>query len=241
MTKLIVGNQKTYLNKEEFLAFLDGMKGSVCKDVVLAPSFPYIDIAASKSKFILCAQNVSDRENGATTGEVSAEQLSSLNVKYCIVGHSERRDNQKENSDILTNKIIQLLNNNIIPIFCIGEHLDEKNDNLTKDVIGKEIMEVYNLLDSDQIEKIILAYEPIWAIGSGLTPTNDEIAETTNYIKDLIIDKYEVSSKVLYGGSVSKKNIDLLNEIDVVDGYLIGGASTKAEEFLYIMSKNSKR
>jgi len=236
-----VGNQKTYLNKDELLVFLDKVKEGSCEDVVLVPSFPFLDIVNSKSKFIVGSQNVSDKENGATTGEVSAEQLASLNVKYSIVGHSERRENQKEDSNLLTNKIIQLLNHDIIPIFCVGENLNEKNDNLTKDIIGKEIMEVFNLLGKEQIEKIIVAYEPIWAIGSGLTPTNDDIIETVHYIKDLISDKYEVSSKVLYGGSVSKKNIDLLNEIDIVDGYLIGGGSTKAEEFLYIMSKNGKR
>ncbi len=98
-------------------------------------------------------------------------------------------------------------------------------------------MEVFDKLDTTNMEKIIIAYEPIWSIGTGKIPTNEEIIDVTNYIKDLIQDKYEKRNIVLYGGSVNKDNIDILNTIDVVDGYLIGGASTKPAEFMYIMSK----
>lgn len=235
--RLIVGNQKTYLNKEEVLRFIEKVSEVNCSDTVICPSYPFINLFVEKTSFLVGAQNVSNRENGATTGEVSASQLSSLGCSYCIVGHSERRDNQKEDSNILFEKVRMLLKENISPIFCVGEHLNEKNDYSTKEVIGKEIMEVYNLLSKDEIKNIVIAYEPIWAIGTGLTPSNGDIEEVTRYIKDLVTDKYEVVPIVLYGGSVSKKNIDELDMVPNIDGYLIGGASTKADDFLYIMNK----
>lgn len=238
--KLIVGNQKTYLLKSEALDFIEKTSCKYCNDVVICPSFTYIDMFSTKSKFIVGSQNVSSLKLGATTGEVSAEQLKELNVKYSIVGHSERRSNQLEDSLMLYNKIKCLLDNDIKPIFCIGEHLEEKEHNVTKDVIGKQILDVFDKLEVRDIENIIIAYEPIWAIGSGLIPTNEEIIDTTNYIKDLVNDKYGTNVLVLYGGSVNKKNISLLNEIDIIDGYLIGGASTKPEEFLFIMNEVCK-
>lgn len=237
---LIVGNQKTYLNRSEVLDFIEKTKDGNCSDVVICPSYIYLDLFCNNSKFNIGSQNVSEKPNGATTGEISATQLKSLGVKYSIVAHSERRDEQHEDSVMFYNKIKELLANDIKPIFCIGEHLQEKEQGNTKDVIGKQILEVFEKIDKSDIEKIIIAYEPVWAIGTGLTPTNEEIIDTTNYIKDLVNDKFEVSPLVLYGGSVNKKNVDTLNEINVIDGYLIGGASTKPEEFLYIMSQNSK-
>jgi len=144
----------------------------------------------------------------------------------------------KETSENLYNKIVNLLNNDIKPIFCIGEHLEEKEKGITKDIIGKQILEVFDRLETNVLSNIVIAYEPIWAIGTGLTPTNEEIVDTTQYIKDLVNDKYGVDLLVLYGGSVSKKNIDELNMMSVVDGYLIGGASTKIDDFSYIIDKN---
>ena len=136
---------------------------------------------------------------------------------------------------------VQKINNlkefNIIPIFCVGENLEQKEAGKTKDVVGRQVLEVFDQLDTDIMEKIIIAYEPIWSIGTGKIPNNDDIEDVTNYIKDLIQDKYNKRVAVLYGGSVNKSNIDTLNTIDVVDGYLIGGASTKPEEFVYIMNK----
>lgn len=235
--KLVVGNQKTYINREDVLNFIEKTKTGTCNNVIICPSYIYLDMFLDKSKYLVGAQNVSEKGNGASTGEISAEQLNSLGVSYCIVGHSERRDEQNETNEMIYNKLMRLLENDIIPIMCVGEHLDEKARNVTKDIIGKEIMDVFNKLDEDKMEKIIIAYEPIWSIGTGKIPTNNEIEDVTNYIKDLIQDKYGQRVIVLYGGSVNSKNIDTLNQIDAVDGYLIGGASTKPDEFLYIMEK----
>lgn len=235
--KLVVGNQKTYLNRDQVLDFIDKTKDGKCSNVVICPSYIYLDMFLDKSAFLVGAQNVSCKGNGASTGEISAEQLNSLGVSYSIVGHSERRSDQKETSEMFYEKISRLLENDIIPIFCVGEHLEEKEKNITKDIVGRQIIEVFDRLDVNLMEKIIIAYEPIWSIGTGKIPTNEEIVDVTCYIKDLIQDKYGRRNLVLYGGSVNQKNVDTLNEIDVVDGYLIGGASTKPEELLYIMSK----
>ena len=148
--------------------------------------------------------------------------------------------NQNEDSNIILEKIKRLLENDIIPVLCIGESFEEKENDITKDVVGKEIIEVFSGLDKTQIQKIIIAYEPIWSIGSGLIPKAEEIEEMLSYIKDFVMEKYDSSVKVLYGGSVNKDNIQMLDEISVIDGYLIGGASAKADEFLYIMRENSK-
>ncbi len=235
--KLVVGNQKTYLNRSEVLDFIEKTKKGNCNNVVVCPSSIYIDLYLDKSKYLVGSQDVSEKGNGASTGEVSAEQLNSLGVSYSIVGHSERRSDQHENGHMFVNKINNLFKNDIIPIFCVGEHLEDKENNVTKDVVGKQIMEVFDELNPDDMEKVIVAYEPVWSIGTGKVPTNEDIEDVTYYIKDLIQDKYGKRVSVLYGGSVNQKNVDTLNQLDIVDGYLIGGASTKPEEFLYIMSK----
>lgn len=235
--KLVVGNQKMYLNRREVEEFIENTKEGNCNNAIICPSSLYLDLYLEKSKYNVGGQDVSINNNGACTGDISASQLLSMGATYCIVGHSERRANYHENSEFIFGKISRLLENDITPIFCIGEHLEEKERNITKDVVGKQIMEVYDKLDKEKMEKIIIAYEPIWSIGTGKIPTNQDIEDVTNYIKDLVLDKYGKRTTVLYGGSVNMKNVDTLNQIEVVDGYLIGGASTKPDEFLYIMRK----
>jgi triosephosphate isomerase len=234
--KIIIGNQKTYLNTNEINDFIENTNDR--NDVIICPSYPYISKYLENSKYIVGAQNVSEKTNGGTTGEVSASQLKSLGASYCIVGHSERRQMFNEKSENIVNKITRLFEEGITVIFCVGENLELREAGTTKDYVGKQILEVFDNIDRTKLEDVIIAYEPIWAIGTGLTPTNDEIADVISYIKDLVKDKYDKDIKVLYGGSVSMKNIDELNTIDIVDGYLIGGASTKPEEFNYIMDRN---
>lgn len=235
--KLVIGNQKAYLNREEVIDFIEKTKGEYTKNAIICPSSIYIDLYLDKSNYMVGSQNVSCKGSGATTGEISAEQLNSLGVSYSIVAHSERRSDQHEDGPMFVQKINNLIEYSIVPIFCVGENLEQKENNLTKDVVGKQVLEVFDNLDKEIMEKIIIAYEPIWSIGTGKIPTNEDIEDVTNYIKDLILDKYDKRVAVLYGGSVNKGNVDILNMLDVVDGYLIGGASTKPEEFLYIMSK----
>ena len=234
--KTIIGNQKTYLDAEEINNFINNTNDR--EDVIICPSYPFITTYLEKSKYTIGAQNVSEKTNGGTTGEVSASQLRSLGVKYSIVGHSERREMFNEDSPNLINKITRLFEENLKVIFCIGERLELRENGTTKDFVGKQIMDVFDNIDRTKLDDIIIAYEPIWAIGTGLTPTNEEIIDVITYIKDLVKDKYNKDLKVLYGGSVSQKNIDELNQIEIVDGYLIGGASTKVEDFNYIMERN---
>ena len=235
--KLVVGNQKTYLNRFDVIDFINNTSDVDCSRAVVCPSDLYLDIYLEKSKYVVGAQNVSCKGNGASTGEISAEQLNSIGASYCIVGHSERRSDQHETSEMFVLKIKNLLDYNITPIFCVGENLEQKERDASKDVVGKQVLEVFENLDVESMEKIIIAYEPIWSIGTGKIPTNEDIEDVVSYIKDLVQDKFGKRVAVLYGGSVNMKNVDTLNTIDVVDGYLIGGASTKPEEFKYIMEK----
>lgn len=235
MKKIVVGNQKATLKKEEIINFVDYFKNkSICRDVVVCPSMIFIPYF-EKTNFILGSQDVSVKSGGATTGEVSGIQLKSVNIRYTIVGHSERRDMFNELSTTIVEKINKLLENDIVPILCVGEHLKDKNNGNQKDIVAKELMEVFDNVSSDK--EIIVAYEPIWAIGTGLIPTNNEIEDMLSFIKDFVSDKYKKNIKVLYGGSVNSKNIDELNKISIVDGYLIGGASCKEEEFLHIIEE----
>lgn len=238
--KLVVGNQKAYLNREETEDFISYFKNdSKVAKVVVCPTNLGIELF-SKSNFLLGAQDVSINTNGAFTGEATAKQLKSFGVNYCLVGHSERREYHNEEKELLIKKIKKLLEENIVPIYCIGEKLTDKNEEITKDVLGKQILEVFDDTDREKLKDIIIAYEPIWSIGTGKVPTNEEIKEVIAYIKDLVSDKYDTLVKVLYGGSVNKNNIGELSEISVVDGYLIGGASSKKEEFATIIKENEK-
>lgn len=237
MSKIVIGNQKMYMNKEDVLAFVNMLKETNMdnKEVIVCPTYPFLEYY--NDVVPVGAQNVSINDNGAYTGEVSALQLKSLNIPYCIVGHSERREYNKETDDEINKKVIKLLDNGITPILCIGEKLEERQNKLTETVIKNELTGDLNNLSPELVEKIIIAYEPIWAIGTGLTPTLEEIDESMKFIKDYITTTYNVPKvTVLYGGSVSDKNIDELNTVESIDGYLIGGASSKPTAFQYIIN-----
>ena len=237
MSKIVIGNQKMYMNKEDVLAFVNMLKETNMdnKEVIVCPTYPFLEYY--NDVVPVGAQNVSINDNGAYTGEVSAFQLKSLNIPYCIVGHSERREYNKETDDEINKKVIKLLDNGITPILCIGEKLEERQNKLTETVIKNELTGDLNNLSPELVEKIIIAYEPIWAIGTGLTPTLEEIDESMKFIKDYVTTTYNVSKvTVLYGGSVSDKNIDELNTVESIDGYLIGGASSKPTAFQYIIN-----
>lgn len=237
MSKMIIGNQKMYMNKEDVLSFVSMLKNTNLNDktVIICPSYPFLEYYVGAVP--VGGQNVSINDNGAYTGEISATQLKSLNVSYCIVGHSERREYNCETDVEINQKIKKLLEQDIIPILCIGEKLEERQNELTETVIKTELDGDLKDLSTASVEKIIVAYEPIWAIGTGLTPTLEEIAETMIFIKNYIKETYNVKETiVLYGGSVSDKNIDELNTVNSVDGYLIGGASSKPAAFEYIIN-----
>lgn len=233
--KLIVGNQKSYMNSKSIDDFLDGISFTT-NNVVVCPSSIYFN-KFNDINVLLGSQTVSNYDSGAMTGELSCEQLKSINVHFSIVGHSERREKTHESIEDTNIKVKNLLDNKMIPILCVGETKEERDNNKTKEVIEKELVGAFKDITSNLLQNVIIAYEPIWAIGTGVIPSNLEIEEIVKYIKDFVKEQYNTSNIVLYGGSVNSKNIDELNKIYIVDGYLIGGASTKKQEFMEIIEK----
>lgn len=240
MSKIVIGNQKMYMNKEDVQVFVQMLKETDLsnKEVIVCPSYPFLEYY--NDVVPVGAQDVSINDNGAFTGQVSASQLKSLDIPYAIVGHSERREYNNENDEEINVKIKKLLEKDITPILCIGEKLEERQNKSTEIVIKNELTGDLKDLSPEFVEKIIIAYEPIWAIGTGLTPTLEEINDAMNFIKDYVSTTYNVEkTTILYGGSVSDKNIDELNTVSSIDGYLIGGASSKPQAFKYIIDSQN--
>jgi len=202
------------------------------KCVVICPTAIHLDyLSKNKNGFYVGAQNVSEHEEGAYTGEISVHSLIETNVDFCIVGHSERRQIFKEKDQDINLKSQRLVANNVIPIICIGETLEQKEKGITNTVLEEQLMN--SIPSSSTFENTIIAYEPVWAIGTGLTPTIDEIDETHRFIRSHNdqFNKY----KILYGGSVKASNAKEITHLANVDGALIGGASLKSEEFTKII------
>ena len=209
--------------------------------LIVAPPFTHlcaVNKALAGSRVELSAQNCADHVSGAYTGEVSAAMLQSMNIDYCIVGHSERRKYFFETNRDVAEKVDRLLKVDINPIVCVGELLEEREEGRHFDVIRSQVSEGLFHLSKDQITKVILAYEPVWAIGTGKTATKDQAQEMHAFIRGLIADKYsdDVAQEVsiLYGGSCNAKNARELFAQPDVDGGLIGGASLKHEDFIEI-------
>lgn len=222
---IIALNNKSNLEKNEFINYLSELKNIKTNDIlILCPT--YLNIPLVNIDILLGSQNVSNKDNGAYTGEISATQLKQFGVKYAIVGHSERREYQKETNEDIKEKINKLIENGITPILCIGESKEERENNTYKEVLKEEL----SILDNTS--NVIIAYEPIWSIGTGIIPTNEEIIEVFTLIKSIL-----PNNKVLYGGSANVDNIDTLKQIDLIDGYLLGGLSLKPEKLQIFLDK----
>ena len=209
--------------------------------LIVCPPFPYLEMTSDYSDdsyFMVGAQNVSDQEVGAYTGEVSAAMLESLEIDYCIVGHSERRAYYHETNEIVARKVDQLLKHGLKPIVCCGEVLEEREAKKQFEVVKQQITEGLFHLTPEQFGEIIVAYEPVWAIGTGKTATPEQAQEMHAFIRSLIAEKYgnEVAEEtsILYGGSCKPSNAKELFANKDVDGGLIGGASLKADDFIGI-------
>ncbi len=238
MEKMIVANFKMNLTYEECLEYLSVIKGKIPNylNVVICPSFPYLYLFKS-NEFKLGAQNCYYLNKGSYTGEVSPIQLKSIGVEYIIVGHSERRTNFNENNMLINKKIKNVLNQNIKPIICIGETKEEKLLHKTMPIIKKQLEEALNDVELEMLTDIIVAYEPIWSIGTGKIPTSNEINDATNFIKKILTTKYKVANpKVLYGGSVDQNNIKQIINLEAIDGVLIATASINAINFIEIFN-----
>jgi len=212
-------------------------------DIVVAPPFTALGAVAAVLKgspIGLASQNVFWEERGAFTGEISTAMLKEIGCRYVIIGHSERRQYFSETDETVNKRLKAALNASLIPIVCIGELLAEREAEKTLAVIERQLREGLQGLSVEEMENVIIAYEPVWAIGTGKTATPDQAQEVHHFIRDLIarIFSKEVAddTRILYGGSVKPDNVDLLMAQLDIDGALVGGASLKADAFVGIVS-----
>ncbi len=248
--KIVAGNWKmnTTLESAILLAseidtrLADSKKNVDDVTVLLFPPFPFIHSVAdvvNAEKIGVGSQNIANQPKGAFTGEVSAEMIASTGVGYIIIGHSERRAYYGETNEILAQKVDLALANNLDVVFCCGEKLEEREAGQYFDVIKTQLSETILKLSSDQMQHIIIAYEPVWAIGTGKTATPEQAQEIHAFIRNLLSEKFDDaladSVSILYGGSCKPSNAKELFSQPDIDGGLIGGAALKAEDFVQII------
>jgi triosephosphate isomerase len=245
--KIVAGNWKmnNTLSEAVFLieTILGKLKNSNNIVKIIIPPFPYLESTGNKigetESVFLGAQNCHHKTDGAYTGEVSAEMLQSVGCQYVLIGHSERRACFNETNEELVLKIKEALSHNLKPIFCIGESLDQREGGFYFAVIKSQLVEVLSNFTSSECLNIIIAYEPIWAIGTGLTATSLQAQEMHAFIRTEITDLFSLDiaqqTSILYGGSCNPQNAHELFKCPDVDGGLIGGASLKAEDFCAIV------
>ena len=234
------------LNRSEGLALVEDVLSKLPVDnkthVILAPSFVYLHKVAKMCtdipKVVAASQDCSANEKGAFTGEVSASMIASCSARYVVLGHSERRVNFNESNVLLKEKVAQAFSSNLKVIFCCGESLKQREYLVHFDWLKSQISESLFHLSSDAFANIVIAYEPIWAIGTGVTASTDQAQEVHAFIRNLLVEKYgnEVaeSTSILYGGSCQPNNaIELFSQKDI-DGGLIGGASLNADDFVVV-------
>ena len=245
--KVIAGNWKMNMLPNEAMKFIEDLAPLVKdtkNEVILC--VPYTDLfyallTVQGTNIKIGAQNMHFEEKGAYTGEISAKMLKSINVEYVIIGHSERRQYFNETDETVNLKIKSALANNLKPIVCVGETLQQREEGKTTEIIKNQIKQAFNDLTNEQVRNIIIAYEPIWAIGTGKTATAEDANNVIKSIRKQVEDLYgsDVAENIIiqYGGSVKSANAeDLLNTSDI-DGALVGGASLDAEEFAQIVNK----
>ena len=242
--KVIAGNWKMNGDATSAADIVSGIlevANESSHDIVIAPPFVYLSSVAEKiagSKICLSAQNLADQEFGAYTGEVSAKMLSDVGCSYVLVGHSERRQMYGETNTVVAHKTALALSNGLTPILCVGETLEERESNQWKDVILAQLDAVVVYCGIEAFQKIVVAYEPVWAIGTGKSASAEianEVHEFIYYTLTSKSDNIRPSLKVLYGGSVTADNSAQYMSQDYIDGVLVGGASLKPSVFSEII------
>jgi len=247
--KIVAGNWKCNTNLQEGVELAKAVNELVVskgdKDVVVVLGTPFTHLtkvveSVDASRVGVSAQNCAAEAKGAFTGEVSAEMVKSTGATYVILGHSERREYYNENSEILNKKVALTLENGLTPIYCCGEPLEIREAETQNDFVKKQLDETVFQLPVDEFKKLVIAYEPIWAIGTGKTASTEQAQDMLAFIRSLIADKFgkDVAEEIsiLYGGSCKASNAPELFSQPDIDGGLIGGASLKAEEFLGIIN-----
>ena len=246
--KVIAGNWKMNKLPNEAINFIDRLTPLV-KDTEneVVVCVPYTDLfyallTVQGTNIKIGAQNMHFEEKGAYTGEISAKMLKSINVEYVIIGHSERRQYFNETDETVNKKIKAAFENGLKPIVCVGETLEQRDEGTTIDIITNQTKLALEGLTDEQVANTIIAYEPIWAIGTGKTATSEDAQKAIKSIRDKICQIYgqNVSNRVIiqYGGSVKSSNAKELFEMSDIDGGLVGGASLKPDEFSKIVNYN---
>lgn len=246
--KIIAGNWKMNNDLTESQNLITKLTGGLSNlklkcDVIICPPFTSLSEANALIKNTvvkLGAQNVYHEDDGAYTGEISPSMLKGVGCEFVIIGHSERRTIFKETNETINRKIVKALEHNLKVIFCIGETLEEREKDITMDVIRKQVSEGLKNIPEEKLSEIIIAYEPVWAIGTGKVATPEQAQEVHSFIRKLIADKYSDKTAenltIQYGGSVKPDNAkDLLSQPDI-DGALVGGACLKADSFVEIIN-----
>lgn len=243
--KFVAGNWKMNLDNAsavQLVKDLQGQENSFPCDVLVCPSFIFLsDVKKILSTGIIKigAQNCSNKENGAFTGEVSASQLKSAGIEYVIIGHSERREYYQETNEMVREKLAIALKHGLKPIFCCGEPLQVRKEEKQASYVKGQLEEGLFVFSGEELSQITVAYEPIWAIGTGLNASSAQAQEMHSFIRSQIESKYSKhlahQTRILYGGSCKPDNAGELFSCADVDGGLIGGASLKAKDFLAII------
>lgn len=241
---LVIGNWKMNGSRLSIKTLIEeilkGLNGKEKTKIGVCPPFVYLSLVRSLLKntpIVWGAQNVSHKESGAFTGEVAVNMLADFGCKYVLVGHSERRHIYGETDGIVAEKFAQVQAARIIPVLCIGELLEERKSNQTEKVVKRQLDAVINLQGIESFKKAVIAYEPVWAIGTGKTATPDQAQDVHQFVRNYLAERNEQIAKnvqILYGGSVKGSNAAELFVMPDIDGGLIGGAALKADEFLAI-------
>lgn len=245
--KIVAGNWKMFNNLSQSIALISEIKQGLGNldancEVVICPPFTSLETASAltkDTKIAVGAQNMYFEESGAFTGEISADMLLSVGCKYVILGHSERRTIFKESDELINKKIKKALAKGLKPIFCIGETLQEREEDRTEKVIEVQVREGLKDISTDDFKNVVIAYEPVWAIGTGKTATPEQAEAVHKFIRNLLSNMYgtEIANNTViqYGGSVKPENAKELMLQPNIDGALVGGACLKASSFLDII------
>jgi triosephosphate isomerase len=242
---IIAGNWKMNKTPDEAAALIEELKPLVADaqaEVVVCPPFVCLETAARAvrgSNIRLGAQNVHFEKGGAYTGEVTTGMLGALGVEYVIIGHSERRQYFAETDETVNKKVKASLEAGLVPIICVGETLEQREKGVTAEVVRMQTKLALEGLDAGQVAGLVIAYEPIWAIGTGKTATSEDANETIKCIRNAVAEVFQSASenvRIQYGGSMNPKNASELMGMSDIDGGLIGGASLRAEDFSKVVN-----
>ncbi|HQM96852.1 MAG TPA: triose-phosphate isomerase [Clostridia bacterium] len=246
--KIIAGNWKMNKTPSETTVFIKELSDKInqTNDIIIC-AVPYVCIpaalkASKRSRIKIAAQNMHYEDNGAYTGEISANMLLDLGVKYVIIGHSERRQYFNETDITVNKKVLKALKSGLKPIICVGESLEQREMGVTSDYVRYQVGYALNGVPVEDLKNIIIAYEPIWAIGTGKTASNEQANDVCKTIREALVEKYgrraANATYIQYGGSVNTKNAKDLFGMSDIDGGLVGGASLKTEDFDKIVNYN---